>query len=261
MSHTAILSRTELMLGTPTLNALKATKVAVIGLGGVGSWCAESLVRSGVGELMLVDSDRISITNVNRQLMATTKTAGDVKVAVLAERLKEINPEVKLDVRQQIYEETNAASFELEKYDYVIDSIDSLANKAALIRHALSIPTVTLFASMGAALKMDPFQIRASEFRKIEGDGLARALRQKFKKTGGYPTRKFTCVWSPEHRENLGDVIQPDAEDTWGPMKARINGTVAHTTAIFGFSLAGLVLQDVERKLTNSLLPTSSSRP
>ena len=237
------------MLGTPVLNTLKATKVAVIGLGGVGSWCAESLVRSGVGELMLVDSDRVCITNVNRQLMATTKTAGQVKVSVLAERLTEINPTVKLDIRQQIYDEANAASFELEKYDYIIDCIDSLACKAALIRHALSIPTATLFASMGAALKMDPFQIRASEFRKIEGDGLARALRQKFKKTGGYPARKFTCVWSPEHRENLGDVLQPDAADTWGAKKARINGTVAHTTAIFGFALAGLVLQDVERKL------------
>lgn len=233
------------------LDTLKATKVAVIGLGGVGSWCAESLVRSGVGELMLVDSDHVCITNVNRQLMATTKTAGQVKVSVLAERLTEINPTVKLDVRQQIYDEANAASFELEKYDYIIDCIDSLACKAALIRHALSIPTATLFASMGAALKMDPFQIRASEFRKIEGDGLARALRQKFKKTGGYPARKFTCVWSPEHRENLGDVLQPDAADTWGAKKARINGTVAHTTAIFGFALAGLVLQDVERKLAN----------
>ena len=255
------------MLGTPTLRALAATKVAIIGLGGVGSWCAESLVRSGVGELMLVDSDRVCITNVNRQLMATTKTAGAVKVDVLAARLREINPTVKLDVRQQIYDAANAASFNLERYDYVIDAIDSLACKAALIRHALSIPTATLFASMGAALKMDPFQIRTSEFRKIEGDGLARALRQKFKKTGGLPKRKFTCVWSPERRENLGPagagcglgqyVCPKDpgvgeaalATHEWCSAKARINGTVAHTTAIFGFALAGLVVMDVERRL------------
>ncbi len=255
MPHPATLSRTELMLGTRMLDTLKATKVAVIGLGGVGSWCAESLVRSGVGQLMLVDSDRVSITNVNRQLMATTKTEGEVKVAVLAERLREINPTVKLDVRQEIYDETSAAGFKLEKYDYIIDCIDSLPCKAALIRHALSIPTATLFASMGAALKMDPFQVRATEFRKIEGDGLARALRQKFKKTGGFPARKFTCVWSPEHRENLGDILQPDATDTWGSKKARINGTVAHTTAIFGFSLAGLVLQDVELNVLGRSTP------
>ncbi len=255
------------MLGTPMMDALKATKVAVIGLGGVGSWCAESLVRSGVGELLLVDSDRVCITNVNRQLMATTKTAGEVKVETLARRLKEINPTVKLDVRQQIYDAESAASFELEKYDYVIDAIDSLTEKAALIRHVLSIPTVTLFASMGAALKMDPFLIRATEFRKVEGDGLARALRQKFKKTGGYPKRKFTCVWSPEHRENLGPAgagcglgqcvcpkdegvgVASLATHEWCSTKARINGTVAHTTAIFGFALAGLVLQHLEKRV------------
>lgn len=247
------------MLGTPTLDALAATKVALIGLGGVGSWCAEALVRSGVGELMLVDSDRVDITNVNRQLMATTKTAGEIKVEVLAARLREINPAVRLDVRPDVYSEAGAASFNLERFDYVIDAIDSLAEKAALIRHALSIPSVTLFASMGAALKMDPFQIRATEFRKIAGDGLARALRQKFKKTGGCPARKFLCVWSPEHRENLGEQPASPAEasatDSWSARKARINGTVAHTTAIFGLNLAALVLQDVERKVRGTSGP------
>ena len=258
-SRPAALQRTELMLGTAVQDALASTKVAVIGLGGVGSWCAESLVRSGVGELLLVDSDRVSITNVNRQLMATVKTVGKVKVEVLAERFQEINPLVKLDVRAQVYNEETAAGFHLERYDYVIDAIDSLAEKALLIRDALSIPSVTLFASMGAALKMDPFQIRASEFRKIEGDGLARALRQKFKKTGGYPARKFTCVWSPERRENLGDAIEPEAGDTWGGRKARINGTVAHTTAIFGFSLAGLVIADIEKKCQTSVCNRTKS--
>ena len=153
------------MLGTQALDALARTRVAVFGLGGVDSWCAESLVRSGIGKLLLVDSDRVCITNVNRQLMATTKTAGQVKADVLAKRLKEINPLVELDVRQQIYSPETAGEFALDEYDYVIDAIDSLREKAALIRHALSIPTVTLFASMGAALKMDPFQIRATEFR------------------------------------------------------------------------------------------------
>ena len=255
------------MLGTEALDALARTKVAVFGLGGVGSWCAESLVRTGIGKLLLVDSDRVCITNVNRQLMATTKTAGQVKVDVLARRLKEINPLVELDVRQQIYSPETAGEFALDEYDYVIDAIDSLREKAELIRHALSIPTVTLFASMGAALKMDPFQIRATEFRKVEGDGLARALRTKFKKTGGMPTRKFKCVWSPERRENLGpagagcglgECVCPKdpgvgesslATHEWCSSKARINGTIAHTTAIFGFALAGLVVQDVERRV------------
>ena len=245
----SIFHRTELMLGGATCAALAASRVALFGLGGVGSWCAESLVRSGVGRLLLVDSDRVAETNVNRQLMATTETVGRVKVEVLAERLRAINPSVVLEARPCVYDETTAESFSLAEYDYVIDAIDSLAEKAALIRHALSIPTVTLFASMGAALKMDLTQIRATEFRKIEGDGLARALRTKFRKTGGFPERKFTCVWSPEHRENLGDAADPLQEgDGWSARKARINGTVAHTTAAFGLALAGLVVADIERK-------------
>ena len=256
------------MLGTATQDALARARVAIFGLGGVGSWCAESLVRSGVRRLMLVDSDRICITNVNRQLMATTKTAGQVKVVALAERLREINPDVDLDVRQCIYDAETAAGFDLSQWDYVVDAIDSLENKARLVRHALSVPTATLFSSMGAALKMDPFQIRRSEFRKVEGDGLARALRQKLRKTGGIPARRFTCVWSPERRENLGPAeagcglgrcVCPKgpgpgdpalAEHEWCSAKARINGTVAHTTAIFGFALAGLVVSDVERRVS-----------
>lgn len=255
------------MLGTATLDALSAARVAIFGLGGVGSWCAESLVRSGVRRLMLVDSDRICVTNVNRQAMATTKTAGLVKVEALATRLREINPEVELDVRQRIYDATTAGEFDLTEWDYVIDAIDSLDSKARLIRHALSVPSATLFSSMGAALKMDPFQIRQSAFKKVEGDGLARALRQKFRKTGGIPERPFVCVWSPERRENLGPegagcglgaCVCPKgpgpgdpalAEHEWCSFKARINGTVAHTTAIFGFALAGLVVADVERKM------------
>ncbi len=249
MSTTSIIfERVERMLGAATLEALGRARVAIFGLGGVGGWCAESLVRSGVGHLLLVDSDRVSATNVNRQLMATTRTIGDVKVEALARRLREINPAVDLDVRAEVYSADTAASFDLAACDYVIDAIDSLAEKAALIRHALSIPTVTLFASMGAALKMDPFQIRATPFRKVVGDGLARALRQKFKRTGGLPARAFTCVWSPERRDNRGVACTAEPTDTWSARKARVNGTVAHVTAIFGFSLAGLVLADVERK-------------
>ena len=263
----AIFARTRLMLGTDTFEALASSRVAIFGLGGVGSWCAESLVRSGVRLLMLVDSDRVCPTNVNRQLMATTKTVGKVKVDVLAERLREINPDVELDVRQKIYDAASADLFNLAEWDYVVDAIDSLECKAHLIRHALSIPSTTLFSSMGAALKMDPFLIRSSAFTKVEGDGLARALRQKFRKTGGIPKRRFMCVWSPERRENLGpagagcglgECVCPKdegpgdpslARHEWCSTKARINGTVAHTTAMFGFALAGLVVANVERRV------------
>ena len=266
--RSAALSRAELMLGSAAMDALRRTRVAVFGLGGVGGWCAESLARTGVGAMMLVDSDRICVTNVNRQAMATMKTVGQVKAQALAERLRDIAPGVALDVRQRIYCAATAAEFDLSAYDYVIDAIDSLENKALLIRHALSVPSATLFASMGAALKMDPFLIRQSDFRKVEGDGLARALRRKFRETGGIPERPFRCVWSPERRENkgapaagcgLGACVCPKgagpgdpalADHEWCSLKARINGTVAHTTAMFGFALAGMVVADVERKVS-----------
>ena len=233
------------MLGDAAMDALGRTSVAVFGLGGVGSWCAEALTRTGIGKLMLVDSDRVAESNINRQLMATTRTIGQAKVEVLAERLLEINPELEIVPCAEAYTAETAATFNLGDYDFVIDAIDSLEHKAALIRHALSIPTLTLFSSMGAALKMDAFAIRHSEFRKVEGDGLARALRQKFKKTGGMPERKFECVWSPERRENLGGAVI--AEDEWSRRKARINGAVAHTTAAFGLALANLVIVAVAK--------------
>lgn len=242
------------MLGAALMQRLAATRVALFGTGGVGSWCAEALARTGVGKLMLVDSDCVAASNINRQLMATTETIGEPKVEVLARRLKAINPALELDIRRVVYDATTADSFNLEGYDYVMDAIDSLTEKAALIRHALSIPTVTLFASMGAALKMDPAQIRTSRFRKVEGDGLARALRQKFRKTGGIPARDFLCVWSPEQRTNRGTFQEEAAsigEQDWNARKARINGTVAHTTAIFGLTLASLVIRDLEAKTSD----------
>lgn len=243
MHQIPFLDRTALLLGEEALERIKTAKVAIFGLGGVGSWCAESLVRTGIGELMIVDSDRIAASNINRQLMATSKTVGRIKVEALAQRFLEINPEVKVEVRPEVYNAASSSSFPLDRFDYVIDAIDSLSEKASLIRQALSIPSVTLFASMGAARKLDPFQIRASEFRKIAGDALARALRQKFKRTGGLPVRKFTCVWSPEQRENLGKIACSAPADTWSVKKACPNGSVAHTTAIFGFALAGLVVR------------------
>ena len=232
--------RAERMLGRETMDALARLRVAVFGLGGVGSWCAESLVRSGVGHLMLVDSDTVCETNVNRQAMATSKTVGLVKAESLAERLREINPCVELDVRRKRYCAETAAEFDFTGFDYVIDAIDSVEDKALLIRNVLASPSTTLFSSMGAAFKMDPFMIRHSAFRRVAGDGLARALRHRFRKTGGMPERAFECVWSDERRE--------------GQTFERPCGSIVHTTASFGFALAGLVVADVERPRRNNLL-------
>ena len=261
-----IFRRMELLVGRDMMEYTAQRRVIIFGVGGVGSWCAESLVRSGVRYLTIVDSDRVCITNVNRQLMATAKTVGQVKVEALKERLLEINPTVEVTALQRIYTEETADSFHIEEYDYIIDAIDSLKDKALLIRRACETKSV-FFSSMGAALKMDPTRIAVAEFWKVKGCPLARALRGKFKREKLMPKRKFKCVYSDELLENLGQnqtcgtgqCMCPKAQvgpgdpslvnHEWCSSKAQINGTLAHITAIFGFMLAGLVMQDIQAKV------------
>jgi tRNA A37 threonylcarbamoyladenosine dehydratase len=216
--------------------------VIIFGVGGVGSWCAESLVRSGIKHLTIVDSDRVCITNINRQLMATSKTVGQVKVEALKERLLSINPSAEITALQQIFTAETAESFNLETYDYIIDAIDSLKDKTLLILMATQ-TDARFFSSMGAALKLDPTRIKISEFWKVEGDPLARAIRKRFKRDGHYPKRKFQCVFSNELLENKG-TPPADGEEPSIFNKPQVNGTLVHITAIFGFMLAGLVIQD-----------------
>ena len=144
MIEQGIFKRTELLVGKTVMDAIENASVIVFGVGGVGSWCVESLVRSGIRKITIVDSDAVCITNINRQLMATTKTVGKPKVDVLKQRLLEINPLADIDARCEVYSEQTAESFHVETYDYVIDAIDSLDNKASLIRRACSSGAVLL---------------------------------------------------------------------------------------------------------------------
>ncbi len=258
----AIFRRAELLLGSETMGNIASKRVIIFGVGGVGSWCAESLVRSGVQQLTIVDSDRVCITNVNRQLMATTKTVGQVKVDVLRERLLSINPAAEITALQKIFCEETAAEFHIDTYDVIIDAIDSLKDKALLILMATR-TQAKFYSSMGAALKLDPTRIHTAEFWKVHGDPLARALRKRFKRDGKFPARKFQCIYSDELLENKGknaacgaaQCVCPKTVDgpgdktllnhEWCSSKAQVNGTLAHITAIFGFMLAGLVLSDI----------------
>ena len=229
----AIFRRAELLLGDDAMRRIREKRVIIFGVGGVGSWCAESLVRSGITKLTIVDSDRVSVTNINRQLMATTETIGQVKVDALRERLLTINPSADVTALQQVFTAETASTFALEEYDYIIDAIDSLKDKALLILMACQTGT-KLYSSMGAALKLDPTRIKTAEFWKVTGDPLARALRNRFKRDGVFPKRKFQCVYSDELLQNKAPI---DPDD-------RGNGSIVHITAVFGFVLAGLVVQD-----------------
>lgn len=249
-SRDEIFARERLVAGDAMMDALALSRVIVFGVGGVGSWCCEALCRSGVGHLTLVDSDLVAVSNINRQLMATTSTVGIPKVEALARRLLDINPGVDIVARQEAYTAETADSFDLDSYDYVIDAIDSLENKALLILRATAADTV-FFSSMGAARKLDPTKIGVAEFFKVEGCPLARALRTRFRRRATFPARKFKCVYSPETIPNRLETERPaeaSADDSWTASKAAVNGTFAHTTAVFGMTLAGLVVEDLYKK-------------
>lgn len=256
-----IFQRTELLLGHELMERVMSKNVIIFGIGGVGSWCAESLIRSGIQRLTIVDSDRVCMTNINRQLHATTLTVGEVKTDALKKRLLEINPSAKITAVQKIYNRDNHSLFGLEQYDFIIDAIDSLGSKIHLIRQATRTNGV-LISSMGASLKIDPTRIRVDEFWKVIGCPLASKVRKMIKK-GDLPAKKFRCVFSAELLENKGagsscgtdKCLCPKsknapgdpelADHEWCSQKAVINGTLAHITAIFGFTIAGLVIQDI----------------
>lgn len=235
-------NRLRLLLGDDVLSRVMSKRVIVFGVGGVGSWCAESLVRSGICDITLVDADKVCVTNINRQLLATTSTIDGVKVEIMKRRLLDINPDAQVTALEKRYDELTASQFDLDGYDYVIDAIDSLADKALLIRNACD-SSATLFASMGAALKTDSSRISIAEFWKVQGCPLAASLRRRFKKNKTFPSRKFQCVYSDEIYPNRGVAVESDGSMAYG--KVAINGTLSHTTAIFGFKLAELVINDV----------------
>jgi tRNA A37 threonylcarbamoyladenosine dehydratase len=263
-SEKGIFQRTELLFGEEKMDRIAQKKVIIFGIGGVGSWCAESLIRTGIRHLTIVDSDRVCITNINRQLHATTQTVGEVKTEALKKRLLEINPSAEIVALQKVYEPENSDSFELDSYDYIIDAIDSLKNKIDLIRKATRTNAV-FFSSMGASLKLDPTKIRVAEFWKVKGCPLGALIRKKIRK-GDLPGKEFMCIYSEELLENKGGGSScgtekclcpktinapgdPDlADHEWCSQKAIVNGTVAHITAIYGFMLAGLVIQDIYKK-------------
>jgi len=258
-----IFHRAELILGTDKMQNIASKKVILFGIGGVGSWCAESLIRTGVMDLTIVDSDRVTASNINRQLMATSKTIGEVKTEALKNRLLKINPTATITSLQKIYSRQTSEDFDLHKYDVIIDAIDSLGSKVHLIRAATE--TDALFvSSMGAALKVDPTRVRVDEFWNVQGCPLARKIRKLIRKLGK-PGKPFMCVYSDEVMENIilnepTDKEQlPEVKDTTGPgdpelvnhdwsdKKAVINGSLAHITAIFGFTLAGLIIQELTK--------------
>ncbi len=248
------------------MQRLSDARVIIFGVGGVGSWCAESLVRTGVGNIVLVDSDRVCVTNVNRQLQATCRTVGAVKVDALRDRLLEIHPHAMVQAQQKIYADTTADDFDLDGFDVVVDAIDSVSNKILLL-HRASQSRASVYSSLGAACKVDPTRIRVADFMQVKGCPLGAKLRKQMRRTNMLPVKPVQAVYSDEVLVNAGGApacgsaqcLCPQGKagpgeaalvhHEWCSQKAVINGSLAHITAIFGFTLAGLVVQELVARL------------
>lgn len=228
MTEHDIFLRNEMLYGEAACAKLARARVIIFGLGGVGSWCAEALARSGVGELTLVDADKVEPSNINRQLPALCSTVGQPKAEALAARLADINPAGRFIPVVKYYGESTADDFDLTAYDIVVDAIDSLASKALLILRGAA-PRVRLYSSMGAAQRVDPSRVQEANFWNVKGCPLARALRDKFHREGVKPERKFRCVYSDE-----------------APVTT-LKGSSVIVTATFGMRLASVVLNRLLR--------------
>ncbi|MBQ6978358.1 MAG: tRNA threonylcarbamoyladenosine dehydratase [Paludibacteraceae bacterium] len=222
-------SRSEALLGAEGMDRLRNARVILFGVGGVGSWCAEALIRTGLTHLTIVDGDVVQSSNVNRQLPATRETIGRPKVEVLRERLLTINPEAEITAIPKNYyadgKTDSSADLQLASYDFLIDAIDSVVAKTDLIINATRVRGMKVFSSMGAALRFDPTTVTTGELMSIKGDALAKAVRARMKKIGLHPYRKVRCVYSTEQAH---------------PCETR--GSLMQVTAVFGCTLASMVI-------------------
>ena len=227
--------RTIQALGQETFDHLQRVRVILFGAGGVGGWCAEALVRTGVKHLTIVDFDVVNPSNINRQVVATRDNIGAPKVKELQKRLLAINPDAEITTINQRYSAQTAETFDFNSYDYVLDAIDSVKDKALLLYRA-SLSHATVFSSMGAGRKMDTTAVRVTAFKKVEGCPLARAVRHQLKAINlqlpipsdralGLRTSNILCVWSPE--------------------LSSASGTLAPVVMTFGSALANFVIRDI----------------
>lgn len=227
--------RTQILIGEAGLARLARAHVFLAGLGGVGSWCAEALARAGVGHLTLVDMDRVVPSNINRQLPATLSTVGRFKTEVMAARIRDINPDCRLTVLTEFLTPANVAGMLPTDADFVVDCIDSLNCKVALIVEALH-RGMPVAASMGAGNKLDVTRVRVSDISKTLVDPLAREVRTRLKRQG---IRKgVLCVWSDEP----GRPPRSPEPTPQGRPRA-VNGTLSYLPPLFGLMLAGAVIK------------------
>ena len=228
-------SRTELLLGSENMNRLKNARVAVFGIGGVGGHTVEALARSGVGTLDLIDNDDVSLTNINRQMVATLSTVGRMKVDVAKERILDINPNAVVNVYKTFYLPETKDQFDFSQYDYVEDAIDTVAGKIALIEQAKE-ANVPIISSMGAGNKLDPTAFEVADISKTSVCPLAKVMRYELKKRG---IKNVKVVFSKEKAMTPLGTLEEDVK------KRQIPGSIAFVPSVVGLIIAGEVIKDL----------------
>ena len=243
-------SRTQLLLGADNMERLANAKVAVFGIGGVGGYVVEALARSGVGSFVIVDDDKVCLTNINRQIIATRKTVGKYKVDVMTERILEINPDAKVEARKCFYLPENAYEFDFSEYDYVVDAVDTVTAKIALVMKAKEM-NIPIISSMGAGNKLDASKFEVADIYKTSVCPLAKVMRRELKKRG---VKKLKVVYSKEEpikpvedmaiscRSNC--ICPPGAKHKCTERRA-IPGSVAFVPSVVGLIIAGEVVKDL----------------
>ena len=231
-------TRSELLLGAKAMEKLKNSRVAVFGVGGVGGYAVEALARSGVGALDLIDDDKVSLSNINRQIIALHSTLGRYKVDAAAERVRDINPSCLVTVHKTFYSADTAAGFDFSQYDYVIDAIDTVSGKIALVMQAEE-AGVPIICSMGAGNKLDPSAFEVADIYSTSVCPLARVMRRELKKRG---IKRLKVVYSRE--EALTPL--PSREEEGAAHQKRVTpGSVAFVPSVAGLILAGEAIKDL----------------
>lgn len=227
-------SRTELLIGSDGLEKLKNSRVAVFGVGGVGGFTVEALARSGVGTIDIIDNDTVSLTNINRQIIATYSTVGKLKVDVMEERIKDISPSTVVNKYDCFFLPENAENFDFRRFDYVVDAIDTVSGKIGLAEKCKEY-NVKLISSMGAGNKLDPTAFEVTDIFKTSMDPLARVMRGALKKRG---IKKLKVVYSKEQ------PLKPlESEEVTN--KRTVPGSIAFVPSVVGLIIAGEVIKDI----------------
>lgn len=233
-------SRAELLLGGEAMERLARSRVAVFGVGGVGGYVCEALARSGVGHLELMDNDRVSMSNINRQIIATQRTLGQCKVDVMAERIHDIHPQAEVQVYRRFLLPENAGDFDFDRYDYMVDAVDTVAAKLLLAETAY-VRGIPLISCLGAGNKLDPCRFRVSDIAETRVDPLARVMRRELKRRG-IPSLKV--VWSDEPPLTPLREGNETAEETGrDAVRRAVPGSVAFVPSVAGLIIAGEVVR------------------